>query len=83
MVRYLTCTCEMITLTTSSLGCEALLGWWAAQQSREPKRNPNHPHLVDEERDVIHVPGILQVKARVRKGDQEFHPRQGMRLSWY
>lgn len=79
MVRYLTCTCEMVTLTTSSLGCEALLGWWAPPERRRAPRNHALTERVSnhEERDVIHVPGILQVKVRVKKDDHDVIHRVG------
>lgn len=63
----------MITLTASSMGCEALLGWWAPPEKHKVPHShaPGERVLNHEERDVIHVPGILQVKVRVKKEDPD------------
>ncbi|GMH39587.1 hypothetical protein BSKO_07485 [Bryopsis sp. KO-2023] len=67
MVRYLSCACEMITLATGPLGCAALLGWWCLPDNPSPSQNADRP-ANEEETDVIHVPGILQVKVKRKEG---------------
>lgn len=78
MIRYLICTCELISVLCGVMGAEALLGrlWhWLPHpkktsssslmtKSSYESESEDEDEMMQDETNVIHVPGILNIKVR-------------------